>query len=141
MYVYMYIYVYIDTYTTVTVCVLDDSETVAVPKKAPCESQQKNDEGEECMSPRTWGMTLSLHKHFFMTFLAFFLCLFRITFFDDLTIAFFFLCFVSLRNDTDFFHVSSFAPTTYTNILGGRQRPASERSPGVDLAEDAWRHS
>ena len=49
-----------------SVCVLDDSETVAVPerscsaptlrkKKAPCESPHKSDEGEECESQGRGG--------------------------------------------------------------------------------------
>ena len=51
-------------------------------------------------------------------FITFFIRLFRITFFDDFHHFCMPLFFMSLRNHTDFFYLSSFAPTTYINILG-----------------------
>ena len=49
---------------------------------------------------------------------------FRITFFDDFHHFVMTFFFASLRNDTDLFYLSLFAPTLHTHIFWGRQRPA-----------------
>ena len=75
-----------------------------------------------------------------MFFITSFIRLFRITGFDDFHHFSMTRFFMSLRNDTDFLNLSSFAPTLYTNILGVA-KDLFWRFRGVDLKEDDWRRS
>ena len=77
---------------------------------------------------------LSLFNFVVIFLITFFIRLFRITCFDEIHHFLMTLFFWSLRNDTDFFYLSPFAPTTYKNILGVAKDPFM-RVGRLDLKE------